>query len=239
MAELPLLLLHPFPFDRRVFDPLDIRLSGLTLLTPDLRGSGQPSLDEFADQVIGILDAHGADRAVVGGVSMGGYVALTVLRRYPDRLAGLVLIDTKATADPEPALANRAAMAARADQGIRPDPAELLAGMLSPYTFDHRPDVVARLTVIIDEQPASTIAWNQRAMAGRPDTTAELAGAQLPVLVVVGKDDTITPPPAARLMADTAPAATLVEVPDTGHLAVAEDPQAVSAAIRDWWPAVG
>jgi len=239
VAGIPLLLLHPFPFDRRVFDPLAIRLSELTVLTPNLRGSGQPSLDEFADQVIGSLDAHGADRAVVGGVSMGGYVALNVLRRYPERLAGLVLIDTKVTADPEPALANRAAMAQRADQGIGPDPADLLAGMLSPFTFEHRPEVVARLTAIIDEQPVATIAWNQRAMAGRPDTTAELADAPVPVLVVVGKDDTITPPPAARLMADTAPAATLVEVPDTGHLAVAEDPQAVSAVIRDWWPTVG
>jgi len=238
MAEIPLLLLHPFPFDSRVFDTLAIRLAELSLLTPDLRGSGQPTLDEFADQVIGVLDAYGAERAVVGGVSMGGYVALNVLRRYPHRLAGVVLIDTKASADPPTALDNRAAMAANADRGVRPDPAQLLSGMLSPVTFERRPQVVAALTRIIDEQPVASIAWNQRAMAGRPDSSTVLAAANVPVLVVVGADDTITPPAAARQMADTAPASTLVSIDGTGHLAVAEDPEAVAAAIIDWWPAI-
>ena len=85
-----LILLHPFPFDSRVFDSLVPALEGIEVRTPDLRGTGTPSLDTLADQVVGLLDRDGIERAVVGGVSMGGYVTLNLLRRYPQRLAGLV-----------------------------------------------------------------------------------------------------------------------------------------------------
>jgi pimeloyl-ACP methyl ester carboxylesterase len=235
---IPLLLAHPFPFDSRVLDALTIRLSELTVLTPDLRGAGEPTIDQLGDQVIGLLDARGAARAVVGGVSMGGYVAMNVLRRYPHRVAGLALINTKSTADQDAARANRFVQADNADRGIRPDPGQLLTGMLSQETFERRPEVVAALTTVIDTQPLNAIAWNQRAMAGRPDSTALLAATEVPVLVVVGADDTITPPDGARAMAGAAPHSTLVEIPGTGHLSVAEDPDAVAAAIIAWWPAV-
>lgn len=233
MSDQVVVLLHPFPFDSRVFQALAAALPQARLLTPDLVGEGAPTLDTLADQVIVELDRLGIDRAVVGGVSMGGYVTLNLLRRFPERLAGLILIDTKATPDAEAALQNRAAVAERADRGIRPVAADLLATMLSPVTTDSRPEVVRTLTEIIDAQPVAGIAWNQRAMAGRPDSTLALQRTDLPVLVVVGADDRVTPPAVAAEMAAAA-RADLVEVTGTGHLAVAEDPGAVAEAIRSW-----
>jgi pimeloyl-ACP methyl ester carboxylesterase len=228
----PLVLLAPFPFDSRVFAGLRAEIPGIH--TPDLYAAGGPSLDVLADQVITALDAAGLDRAIVGGVSMGGYVVLNLLRRYPERLAGLILIDTKAGADSPEATANRHAVADRADRGIRPDPAELLQGMVSAHTFADRPAVVETLTRIIDAQPTAEIAWKQRAMAGRPDSADVLSSTDLPVLIIVGSDDAITPPSGARAMAAGAQQSTVVEIPHTGHLAVAEDPVAVAAAIASW-----
>jgi pimeloyl-ACP methyl ester carboxylesterase len=235
MPHPPLVLLAPFPFDSRVLAPLRAAVGDRSLATPDLHFAGPPTLDVLADQVVADLDARGVERACVGGVSMGGYVALAVLRRHPERLAGLVLIDTKATADTEQARAHRLAVAERADRGERPDPASTVAGMISPVTRDRRPAVVRTLQHLIAEQPTDSIAWRQRAMAARPDSGAALAAADVPVLVVVGSDDALTPPALAAAMAGSARQSTLREIADAGHLAVAEDPGAVATAVVGWW----
>jgi pimeloyl-ACP methyl ester carboxylesterase len=241
-ASTALVLLHPFPYDSKVVEPLAAAvrevLPDVPVVTPDLVGQGTPTLDTFADQVVELLDAEGIESAVIGGVSMGGYVTLNLVRRYPKRVAGLVLIDTKASADAPPALEARAQAAAKAESGTGPESATLLRGQLSPVSFERRPQVVTELAEMIDSQPLSTIAWNQRAMAGRPDAEEDLSTAHVPVLVIVGADDTITPPAASHHMADVAPQSTLITIPDTGHLAVYEEPAAVAAAIADWWPQV-
>lgn len=231
----PLVLLPPFPFDGRVFAPLRQALGAVPLLTPDGEYSGPADLDVLADQTVAELDRRGIGRAVVGGVSMGGYVALNLLRRHPGRWAGLVLIDTKATADTPEARAHRLAVADRADRGERPDPQETVAGMVSPTTRAHRPAVLRLLTELVADQSAASIAWRQRAMAARPDSTAVLAAADVPVLVVVGADDALTPPTLAAEMAGSTRQSTLREIPGTGHLAVAEDPAAVAAAMTVGW----
>jgi pimeloyl-ACP methyl ester carboxylesterase len=166
---------------------------------------------------------------------MGGYVALNLLRRHPDRLAGLVLIDTKATADTPEARAHRLAVADRADRGECPDPVPTVQGMVSPHTVTGRPEVLRTLRDLVADQPATSIAWRQRAMASRPDSTPALAATDLPVLVVVGTDDALTPPTLAAEMAAGTRQSTLREIAGTGHLAVAEDPAAVAAAITGWW----
>ncbi len=234
-----LILLHPFPFDSRVLCGLSAELSALgviDVLTPELVGRGLPSLDELGDLVIAAMDRAGAGRAVVGGVSMGGYVALNVLRRHPGRVAGLVLIDSKAAGDTPAARQHRLAIADRADLGEKPATAPLIAGMVSPMTAATRPDLIAQLAAIVDVQPASDIAWKQRAMAARPDGTDLLARCGLPLLVIAGADDTITPPDDAQQCAATVPGASFVRIPDVGHLAVAEDPTAVATALTNWWP---
>jgi len=171
------------------------------------------------------------DRAVVGGVSMGGYVALALLRRHPDRVRGLVLVDTRSGPDDEAAVERRQGGANRADGGDIASGPDAIAPLVADGTAD---DVRASLSAIAGSVPAATVAWAQRAMAGRPDSTAVLAAADVPVLVVVGERDAVTPPAAAREMASAASDAELVELPGVGHLTPAEDPAGFAGAVTGW-----
>ncbi|WAL64435.1 alpha/beta fold hydrolase [Amycolatopsis cynarae] len=247
MAELPLILLHAFPVDARMWDPVRAPLAArLRLITPDQRGLGRtplpeteraPSLDDAARDVVALLDKLGLERAVLGGCSMGGYLAMAVLRLAPERVGGLVLIDTKASADTPEAAENRARVAERAQaEGVAGWLAEsMLPNVLAERTRTERPETVQALRELMDAQPPSGVAWAARAMAARPDSLDVLAAARVPALVVVGEYDTLTPPEAARAMADAVPGAELVTLPGAGHLTPLEDPEGLARAILTWW----
>ncbi|HYN73671.1 MAG TPA: alpha/beta hydrolase [Nakamurella sp.] len=235
-----LVLLHAFPLDSRMFDAARADLSAAaTVLTPDLRGFGSgpplgdatPDLALLADDAVVAMDAAGMDRAVLGGVSMGGYVALALLRRHPERVKGLVLVDTRSGPDDAAAVERRQGVAARADAGDVASGPDAIAPLVAAETAG---DIRATLAAIADGVPAATVAWAQRAMAGRPDSTAVLAAASVPVLILVGEQDAVTPPAAAHEMAAAARDAELVELPGVGHLTPAEDPEGFAVVVLDW-----
>ncbi|NIH85053.1 alpha/beta fold hydrolase [Amycolatopsis granulosa] len=248
MADLPLVLLHAFPVDARMWRPLR---DGLTmrhrLITPDQRGLGRtplpetgraPSLDDAARDVLALLDKLGLDQVVLGGCSMGGYVTMAVLRAAPERVAGLVLIDTKATADTPEAAQARRELAGRAESaGVSGWLAEsMVPNLLSAETRQTRPEVVEAVRELIDSQLGAGVAWAALAMADRPDSTDLLAATEVPALVVVGEQDTLTPPGAARAMAESLPRGELVVVPQAAHLTPVEAPAMITEAILGWWP---
>jgi len=235
-----LVLLHGFPLDHRMWDDLTGSLAtDLQVLAPDLPGlggaavpDGEPSVDRSADEVAALVEAAGHERVVVAGLSMGGYVALALAERHPGLVAGLALVDTKSTADEEPARANRERVA---DEVESSGSVEAVLGMvgslLSDESVRERPDLPSIVTGWIREQQPSGIAWSQRAMATRSDRSDVLADFDGPVVVVVGEDDTITPLAAAQHMASTARDAELVTVPGAGHLSALEAPGPVAAAL--------
>ncbi|GAA3856126.1 alpha/beta hydrolase [Amycolatopsis tucumanensis] len=217
------------------------------LITPDQRGLGrtplpgtdrEPSLDDAARDVIALLDKLELEQVVLGGCSMGGYVTMAVLRAAPERVAGLVLIDTKATADAPEAAQARRDLAQRAEsEGVTGWLADaMLPNVLSVETRQTRPDVVETVRDLIDSQPPAGVAWAARAMANRPDSTELLAATDVPALVIVGEDDGLTPPDGAQAMAETLPSGELVVVPQAGHLTPLEAPAMVAEAILGWWP---
>ncbi len=232
----PLVLLHAFPLSSSLFDAL-AGLPGYRLLTPDLRGFGatplggdDPSLTRMADDVVALLDREELGSAVVGGVSMGGYVVMELLRRAPDRLAGALLVDTKAEADTAEAASGRHAMAEAVLAEGRPVLDPMVAALVGETTRASRPDVVDRVVGWLDQAHPSSVAWAQRAMAGRPDSLTTLSTTRVPIGVVVGDEDTLSPPDAAQRMADAAGTRVHV-VPGAGHLAVTEDPTAARQAV--------
>ena len=239
-----LVLLHAFPVDSRMWNPMRAALSEVAdVITPDQRGFGQatltgdepPDLDAVADDVLAMLDARGIKSAVVGGCSMGGYVSMALLRRAPHRVSGLLLVDTRQDADDADHAASRRAMAERAErEGIDWLPDTVLPGLLATGTPDVNPELAARLRVVIAEQPPSGVAWAQRAMAARRDSTDVLRAYAGPALVIVGERDVICPPEQAREMVALLPAGELVELPGCGHLSPVEAPDDVAAAITDW-----
>ncbi|TKR24308.1 alpha/beta fold hydrolase [Cellulomonas hominis] len=236
---LPLVLLHAFPLDSRMWADV-APLVGGPVLAVDLPGMGaaqgvalpEPALEASADAVAAVLAEAGHRRAVVAGLSMGGYVALALAERHPDLVAGLGLLDTKATADTEDARANRLRVAAAVESAGTVDEVLPMATALLGEASRERPELVARLEALIGAQQPAGVAWSQRAMAARPDRTAVLADHRGPALVLVGEEDRPTPVAEARGMAEALGVEAVV-VPGAGHLTAVEAPHAVAAALDD------
>ena len=247
-AGSPVVLLHAFPMDSALWaaQRRTLAAAGHHVLTPDLPGFGgsplpheHPSLDVMADQVADLMDTLALKRAVVGGLSLGGYVTMAMLRRHPERVSAIVLADTKAGADGEEAVATRLAMAQRVEtEGTSGLAEQMIGNLLGATTRAERPEVVQTVSRWIEAQQPDAIAWAQRAMAGRPDSSGDLASFGGPVLVLYGAEDVISPADEAAAMAEAARSGgsevTVTEIPAVGHLSAVEDPPAVTAAIGDW-----
>lgn len=243
MSELPLVLLHAYPLDARMWDSVRAPLADRTrLITPDQRGLGrsspssadiEPDLDHAARDVVALLDRLGLDRVALGGCSMGGYVALALLRIAPERVGGVAFLGTKPGADTDSARANRLEVARRAEsEGTAGWLAEsMLPTLLGQTTRRRDPHLVERVRDLIEEQPPAGVAWAQRAMAARPDATGLLRETDVPAVVVAGEEDAVNPPELAREFADILPRGELVVLPETGHLAPLEAPGRVIDAI--------
>ncbi|GAA3011470.1 alpha/beta fold hydrolase [Actinokineospora diospyrosa] len=232
----PLLLFHAFPLDSRMWDGVRDALSGhVRLITPDQRGfGGAPlgeavsSLDVVAADAIALLDSLAIERAVVGGCSMGGYVAMALLRHAPERVAGLLLVDTKAPADTEEAASNRLAMAERAErEGIVPWLADTMLPVLGSSA------VHGQVRGWLEEQSPKSVAWTQRAMAARPDSRDTLRAAKVDTLVVHGGADGLMPVSLGEELADLT-GGSLTVLPGVGHLPPVEAPEAFAAAVVPW-----
>lgn len=239
---LPLVLLHGFPLDHRMWSDVAAALPGEpTVVAVDLPGLGgsplagdPPSLEASADATAAALARVGVTRAVVAGLSLGGYVALALAERHPEVVAGLGLVDTKSTADTDEARENRLRIA---DQVTRDQTVDAVLGMpgvlLGETSKAARKHLTARLEEWIRGQRPAGVAWTQRAMAARPDRTAVIESFAGPVAVVVGEEDVVAPVAEAEHMTAAAQDAQLVQVTGAGHMSAIEDPAAVADALAD------
>ena len=245
----PLVLLHAFLASSAMWQPLRAALPGtLELITPDFRGAPgvpigdvQPSLDVLADDVAALLDERGVDRAIMCGLSMGGYVTMALLRRHPERVAGIVLADTKAGADDEKARAGRVRIAEiiEAEGNTRVAVEELYPSYIGGTTKEQRPQAASLVKVMIEDTPPEGAAWWERAMAARPDSLDVLKQTELPALVIVGDEDPIVTPDDVQAMVDAMPHARLLRIPDAGHFSAIETPQTFASALADFVGGIG
>ncbi|WP_283137288.1 alpha/beta fold hydrolase [Rhizohabitans arisaemae] len=237
----PVVLLHAFPLSSAMWLGQREGLAGTCrVITPDLRGFGgsalgvdEPSLDAMAADVLALLDAAGIERAIVGGLSMGGYVTMAFCRRYPDRVAGVVLADTRAGADDEAVRQGRErlAQAVLAD-GAVPLVRDLLPKLVGSTTKERRALVVGRVRGLMQAAPPGAVAWAARAMAGRSDSVETLRALRVPVLVIVGEEDEITPVGEAHAMVDAVADGRLALIEKAGHLSAVEQPELFNQAVE-------
>jgi 3-oxoadipate enol-lactonase len=242
------LLVHGYPFDRTIWrDQID-GLQGYRRIAPDLRGMGESDAPDlgygmamYAGDLAALLDALGADDVVLCGLSMGGYIIFEFLRRWRHRVRALVLIDTRAEADGAEARRARDAAAATAREGGAGAIADLmLPQVLAEGTRLHAPDVAERLHRVMAATPVAGIVGALAAMRDRHDSVGLLPTlVGLPTLVMVGEEDTLTPPDSARRLAAAIPGARLVVVPGAGHVTPLERPSETTAAILDFLRIVG
>jgi pimeloyl-ACP methyl ester carboxylesterase len=235
---LPVLLLHAFPLSGAMFDGQLSALSDeVRFIVPDYRGFGQSTagaevttMEDLAEDALLLLDHLAIDSAVVGGLSMGGYVSLALLRRDPGRVRGLILADTQVGADDDDARMGREKLALEVlQEGADVLVARQLPRLLGPSASEALRAKVANL--LRSNSPAA-VAATLRGLALRDDSRDILSRFGGPVLVVVGAEDSLTPPDKARAMAGLVPQATLVEIPGVGHLSNLEAPEAFNAALR-------
>lgn len=237
----PILLLHAFPLSPVMFDELRAELK-VPIHTPPLPGFGDvpitqepASMRSIADSVLAFADAQGFDQFIVGGVSLGGYVAMELMRMVPERLVGALLIDTKAGKDTPEGKTNRERIARLA---LRHGTNSLLGTMLPPLTGKRtkveKPQIIERVTEIFGQADPAAIAWTQRAMASRPDSLPTLQNFAAPLLVIVGAEDEIAPVADAREMAEAAVQGKLAIIEGAGHLSVMEQPAECARVIEQW-----
>jgi pimeloyl-ACP methyl ester carboxylesterase len=234
-----LVLLHAFPLNRRMWAPQGQALAGtggLRVVAPDFRGCGESkatpgpaTMDQLAADTEALLDALGLASVVLGGLSLGGYAAFACLRRFAARVRGLVLADTRATADTEQGREGREATARLAEQ----QGAVAVFDRDTPKLFGHvtlheRLDTVQRARAMAAANSGEGVAALARGMALRPDSTPLLPQIACPTLVIVGEQDALTPLADARVLFERIPDARLEVLTDAGHLSNLERPEAFS-----------
>ena len=242
-AGLPVVFVHGFPFSHAQWMPqLDAFSVQYRVAAYDLRGlgrtevgDGQYTLEGYVDDLVAALDHLGHDKAVICGLSMGGYVALRAAEREPNRFLGLVLCDTRSGADTNEGKVSRA-NAARdlKTDGIDRFVKAFLPVVLGPTTLGERARVVETVEGMVREQRVAGVVGAQIAMAGRTDTTDGLHRVAVPTLILVGEEDTLTPPAQAREMAARIPGAELALVPAAGHVSNLENPESFNASLGEF-----
>jgi len=236
----PVLFIHGFPFSHAMWQSQIGAVSrSFRAIAYDVRGlggssvgDGQYTIEGHVDDLIGLLDHLAITKAVIIGLSMGGYIAFQVWRKYAARLRGLILCDTRATADTPDAAAALHAMAERVlREGLAPLVETMLPKLLAETTWREQPQVVEGLREVLRAGNPRGIAAAARGMAERPDMTSALGEIRCPTLVIVGQEDVISPPAEMRGMAEAIPGARFIEISAAGHMAPLENPAAVNAAI--------
>jgi pimeloyl-ACP methyl ester carboxylesterase len=188
----------------------------------------------MADDVVELLDTlHVGGPVVVGGLSMGGYVALSLMARYPQRVRALMLMDTRAAADSPEAAAKREELARAVLAAGHAGPAveAMTPRLFAKLTLEERPEKVAPLRELMQRNTARGVVGALRAMASRPDRRADLSAIRVPTLVLVGEEDVVTPAGEAQALADAIAGARLEVIPAAGHLAPYENPGVANAVI--------
>jgi len=227
---------HAFPLGMGMWMPqLLAAPDGWRFVAPALRGfdateewfdDGRADIDQYADDVFDVMDGVGIERAVVVGLSMGGYVTFAMFRKAPERISGLLLADTRATADSPAACEARRQMLARVD---REGPGrwladEMLPKLLSEETRAKRAGVAANVREMIVAQPGAAVHGAIQRMLTRPDSTSDLARITVPTAVVVGEQDTLTPLAESQAIQAGIRGSVLEVIPAAGHLSNLDQP---------------
>lgn len=244
----PLVLLHPFPTNHRFWDDCAPHLEGwYRLITPDLRahgdsppGEGVATMEKHARDLLLLCNELGIGKAFFAGVSIGGYVLFEFWRQSRDRVAALVLANTRATADSPEQRSNRANTIHDVEQrGPAPFCETMLPKMLGQTTLRTRPDRVEAARGLMARMSVKGIVAALQGLAARPDSVPTLKTIDVPALIVAGEEDTLIPRSEAELMHREIHGSRLEVVANAGHCAALEQAESTSRILRGFLDSVG
>lgn len=238
----PLLFIHGFPLDRSMWGPQVNALQKICrVIAPDLRGFGQSSetdgqavpMDIYAEDMKALLDSLNVKQVVVCGLSMGGYIALAFVAKYTDRVKGLILSNTKAGADTDAGRQGRLDTSIKIEQTGSTDMVVdgMAPKMLGPGAKSETATLVRSMMA---RQRSTTVTSALRGMAARPDRTPLLTSIKFPTLIITGSADGVIPPSESEAMHTAIPHSTLVNIPEAGHLANLDKPDAYNEAVQSF-----
>ncbi|HET7218018.1 MAG TPA: alpha/beta hydrolase [Vicinamibacterales bacterium] len=239
----PVILLHAFPVTADIWRPVMSRTpKGWRFIAPDFRGfggssidDGEVGMDDYANDILKLMDSLLIDDAVIGGLSMGGYVAFAMFRQAPSRIAGLILVDTRSTADSEDGVrARRALLESAREKGLSAVADQMLPKLLGETSHRDRADLVSEVKRQIHANPLAGVEAAIYALMRRPDSTPDLPLISCPALVIVGAEDTVTPASDAEALARGIRNAELAVIAKAGHLSALEAPEDFSTTITRW-----
>jgi 3-oxoadipate enol-lactonase len=239
----PVVLLHPFPTNHAFWLPAAEHLkSRYRLILPDLRGHGQSgpgegpvTMRKHADDLARILRAEEVDKAIFAGVSIGGYLLFEFWRRYPDRVASLVLCSTRAQADTLEARNARLQSAEEVlEKGTEAFVDKMIPRLFGNTTLNTRPDLVEIARRFMLKMSPKGISLLQRGMAERPDSMDTLKTINVQTLIMAGDEDVLTPVSEAELMRQNIPGARLRVIQRGGHFTPFEQAEAVGLLVRQF-----
>jgi YbgC/YbaW family acyl-CoA thioester hydrolase len=243
-----ILFVHGFPLDRTMWRHLVAPLTGWQRIAPDLRGmglsdvpeSGSYSIAEYADDLAALLEKLDVEEAVICGLSMGGYVALELMRRHRAMVRALVLTNTRAEADTPEGRESRDEMIGLVEaKGSEALADVMLPKLLSPSSLSAMPQVVEHVRTMVSGSPDAGVIGALRAMKERPDSTEFLQEIDVPTLVVTGREDQLIPVEHSRTMAEAITGAMYTVIPEAGHLTPMEQPIATSRVIGEFLESLG
>lgn len=236
-------LIHGFPFSHEMWNQqIELLKGDYHVIAYDVRGhgrsgvaEGQYTLEFFVDDLIGLLDHLRVTRAVLCGLSMGGYIALRAVERNPERVEGLILCDTQSAADSNEAKIKRAAsINAVKTNGVNAYAEGFVKAVFAPTSLITKADKVAMITRLIQSNSSLGICGTLLAMAGRTDTTSSLPGIKVPTLILVGENDAVTPPSASQEMHEKIPNSEFHIIANAAHMSNIENPEAFNGYLLNF-----
>ncbi|MGQ0648563.1 MAG: alpha/beta fold hydrolase [Gemmatimonadaceae bacterium] len=238
----PIVFLHGFPHRRSLWAPqLGALLDRARCIAPDLRGFGESearepySMDQYAYDVVELMDHLRIERAVVCGLSMGGYVAFALWRNYAPRIRGLVLMDTRPGADNADSVQKRRDMIAMArERGSAAVADAMITGMVGKSTREKCPEIVDAVHSMLESAPVSGVIGALEAMIGRIDSTPTLATIDVPTLIVVGEEDALTPPKESEVMRQAIAESRMEVISGAGHVSNLERSATVNHVLSEF-----
>ncbi|MGA8857795.1 MAG: alpha/beta fold hydrolase [Candidatus Bathyarchaeia archaeon] len=239
----PIVLTHGFPFSHEMWAPqIEVLQKQFRVIAYDLRGhgksgvgDGQYTLEFFVDDLLGLLDHLKIERAVLCGLSMGGYIALRAVERNPERVRGLILADTQAKADSNEAKLKRAtAIKSVKANGVKAYAEGFLKSVFAPQTFTNNKAAVEKIRRIIEANSPLGICGALLALASRTETTEALYSIKVPTLILVGEHDALTPPSASQEMHNKIPNSEIHVIPNAAHLSNLESSEEFNKHLSDF-----
>jgi len=227
-----IIFIHGFPLNKSMWDKQSEKLKGsYRVIAYDIRGHGDTdlgaidfSIDLFAQDLIDFMDALKIEKTMLCGLSMGGYIALNAIDKHPNRFSALILSDTNCTADSSEAKENRMkTIEGIKENGVKKLADGLIPKLFAPESFKTYSEGIAVVKELIVKTPKQSLYNSLHAMANRKETCSKLPEIKIPVLIIVGKEDKITPPEAANAMHEKIKDSSLQIIPNAGHLSNLEN----------------